>query len=107
GTFLVSIIVTDILFGLLVIANHIKAIERNEFITFSELQTITSPKELLSFVEVSVTSATFILIATIIGILLLQWGAVKIAKKTDFLLHKRLRIVLLVLSLTLLTIIYL
>src|SRR5699024_479977 len=38
---------------------------------------------------------------------LLQWGAVKIAKKTDFLLHKRLRIVLLVLSLTLLTIIYL
>jgi len=106
GTFVVSIIVTDILFGLLVIANHIKAIERNEFITFSELQTITSPRELLSFVEVSVTSATLIFIVTIIGILLLQWVAVKVAKKTNLLLHKKLRVVLLVISLTLLTVIY-
>src|SRR5699024_6489214 len=47
-----------------------------------------------------------ILIATILGILLLQWGAVKVAKKTNLLLHKKLRIVLLVISLTLLTVIY-
>src|SRR5699024_8753384 len=73
---------------------------------FSELQTITSPRELLSFVEVSVTSATLIFIIAIIGILLLQWGAVKVAKKTNLLLHKKLRIVLLVISLTLLTVIY-
>lgn len=71
GTFIVTLLITNLLFGGLVFANQTKVIERNEFITFKELQTITSPKELLSFIDVSVelfliSAFTIILLLTIL-----------------------------------------
>src|SRR5699024_10328079 len=38
GTFIVSMVITNLLFGSFIVANSIKVAERNEFITFSELQ---------------------------------------------------------------------
>lgn len=94
GVLTISILITDILFTLFIIANNVKATERNEFITFSELQTITSPKELLSFVEVSVSTALITTLLVTLGIVLLQWLAIKIGKKTKLLLGGKSRLVI-------------
>lgn len=107
GSFIVSIIITDIFFGAMIIGNNIKVTERNEFVTFSELQTIfTSPKELLSFVDISVASALIVLLLVITGIAAIQWASIWFAKKTNLLLHRRLRWTLFILSFILLVFIY-
>src|SRR5699024_11707394 len=51
GTFIVSLLATNILFGTLVIATRIKVKQRNEFITFTDLQTLASAKELLAVIN--------------------------------------------------------
>ena len=66
GTFIVSILITDLLLGAFVITNSIKVKERNEYITFSELQAITSPKELLSFIDVSLGFAILLFLLLLI-----------------------------------------
>src|SRR5699024_4302406 len=106
GTFVVSILIIDLLMLGLVFANNVKVMERNSFITFSELQTITSPKELLSFINVSVGSAVFIVIATILILTALQFLIRKVFKKVSFLIDRRIRIVLFVVSLTMLVAIF-
>src|SRR5699024_11757310 len=72
GTFIVSILATNIMFGTLVIANHIKVQERNEFITFSELKTIASPKELLSFVDVDFSLAVLAVVGMLALLIILR-----------------------------------
>ena len=106
GTSIVSILIVDLLMLGLIIANNVKVVERNEFITFSELQTITSPKELLSFVNVSVGYAFFIVIAIILILAILQFLIRKVYKKISFLIDRRIRIVLFVVSLTIVVAIF-
>ena len=92
GTFIVSILITNLLLGAFVIANGIKVKERNEYITFSELQAITAPKELLSFIEVSLGFAILLFLFLLLFLAGLQYIIVKISKKMNFHFNKKLRI---------------
>lgn len=98
GTFIVSIVITNLLLGAFVFANNIKVMERNEYITFSELQTITSPKELLSFIEISFGFAVLMFILLIILLVALQFIIVKISRKMNFHVNKKVRIGLFIVS---------
>lgn len=98
GTFIVSILITNMLLGAFIIANSIKVNERNEYITFSELQTITSPKELLSLIDVSVWFAALMFLLLIIFLVGLQYIIIKISKKMNFHVNKRIRFGLFVVS---------
>ncbi|MDY0404623.1 hypothetical protein P5G51_003660 [Virgibacillus sp. 179-BFC.A HS] len=106
GSAIVSILVIDLLMFGLVFANQMKAMERNEFITFSELKTIASPKELLSFVDVSPAFALLIAIGIILVLIGLQFLISKLSKKVNFRVAKKIRIVLFAVSLTILVIIF-
>src|SRR5699024_8011888 len=72
----------------------------------SELQTITSPKELFSFIEVSITTVSIVLLLIIIVLIALQWGSIKIAKKANLMPNNKLRIAFLIFSMSLLIFIY-
>jgi phosphoglycerol transferase MdoB-like AlkP superfamily enzyme len=98
GTAIVSIVIIDLLAFGLVFANQMKAMERNEFITFSELKTIASPKELLSFADVSPAIALLTVIGIMLALIGLQFLIVKIAKIINFRVNKIFRIVLFVVS---------
>lgn len=106
GTFTVSLLISNGLFIGLIVANSIKVSERNEFITFSELQTIASPRELLSFVEVSTLTATLVLIGVIIFLIALQWFVIKLIKKMNLYFSFKSRLILLIVSFSLLVFIY-
>src|SRR5699024_9916431 len=106
GTLFTSILIIDLIFGALVVANNIKVIERNDFITFSELQTIFSPRELLSFVEIPVVSALLVVILIIIGLVVFHWLTSKIVKRANLILNHKLRISLLIVSFSILVFIY-
>lgn len=106
GTAIVSIVMIDLLMFGLVFANQMKAMERNEFITFSELKTIASPKEILSFVDVSPAFALLIAIVTILVLAGIQVLIVKVSKKINFYVSRRIRIVLFVVSLSVLVAIF-
>jgi phosphoglycerol transferase MdoB-like AlkP superfamily enzyme len=106
GSAIVSILIIDLLMLGLVYANNVKVMERNEFITFSEMQTITSPKELLSFVNVSVGSAVLLVLATILILAALQFLIRKMARKVNFMISRRIRILLFIVSLSLLVAIF-
>jgi len=106
GTLFTSILIIDLIFGALVVANNIKVIERNDFITFSELQTIFSPRELLSFVEIPVVSALLVVILIIIGLVVFHWLTSKVVKRANLILNHKLRISLLIVSFSILVFIY-
>lgn len=106
GTAIVSILVVDLGMLGLIFANQMKAIERNEFITFSELKTIASPKELLSFVDVSPVFALFVFIAIILSLVSMQWFIVKMKRKVNLRVNKFVRIALFVMSLTIIVAIF-
>lgn len=106
GSSIVSLLIVDLLMLGMVFANNVKVVERNEFITFSELQTVTSPKELLTFVSVSPSSAVFLLIVTIFILVALQFLIKKVSKKVNFRIDRRIRIVLFIVSLTILVAIF-
>ena len=106
GTFIVSILITDLLLGAFVITNGIKVGERNEYITFSELQALTSPKELLSFIDVSLGFVVLLLVLLIMFLVGLQYIIVKISRKINFHFNKKLRIGLFIVALISLTIIF-
>lgn len=80
GSFIVSILLTNIIFGAFIFANQYKVKERNEFITFKELKTLASPKELLSLINMSTGMALFIFIS-IISLLVVLHFLIKIASK--------------------------
>lgn len=106
GTLLTSILIIDLIFGALIIANNIKVIERNDFITFSELQTIFSPKELLSFIEIPIVSAFIVVILIVIGLIVFHWLTTKFVKRANLLIKNKLRISLLIVSFSMLVFIY-
>ena len=106
GTAIVSILIIDLLMFGLIFANQMKAMERNEFITFSELKTIASPKELLSFVDVSPAFALLISIGVILFLIGLQFLIVRVSKKINFRVGKIFRIILFSVSLSLLVAIF-
>lgn len=95
GTFLVSVLVTNLLFGAIIVANQVKVKERNEFITFKELQAIASPKELLSFIDVTVGTALLFLISIISLLALLHFFSKKITKKMGLEIGLKYRVVIL------------
>ena len=107
GTFIVSILATNIIFGTLVIANHIKVQERNEFITFSELKTIASPKELLSFIDVSFSVAVLSVVGMLTLLIILQFTIYKVSKRMKIKFNKRARVALVIIPLMMLSFIYL
>lgn len=107
GTFIVSILATNILFGTLVIANQIKVQERNEFITFSELKTIASPQELLSFVDVGLSIAIIAVVSMLVVLILIQLSVFKINEKLNITFNKRVRIAFAIIPLMILSFIYL
>lgn len=107
GTFIVSILATNILFGTLVIANQIKVKERNEFITFSELKTVASPQELLSFVDVSLSIAIIAVVSMLVILILIQLSVFKINEKLNITFNKRVRIAFAIIPLMILSFIYL
>lgn len=107
GTFIVSILATNILFGTLVIANQIKVQERNEFITFSELKTIVSPQELLSFVDVGLSIAIIAVVSMLVVLILIQLSVFKINEKLNITFNKRVRIAFAIIPLMILSFIYL
>ena len=98
GTFIVSILITNLLLGAFIVANSIKVNERNEYITFSELQAITSPKELLSFIDVSVWFALLMFLLLTISLVGLQYIIIKVSKKMNFQVNKKIRIGLFIVS---------
>jgi len=106
GTFIVSLLLTNVLFGALIIANQIKVSERNEFITFKELQTIMSPKELLSFIDMSVGTALLIVTAIFLILISLHYFTKKISNKLNFHIGIKTRIGILLLALIPLIVIY-
>ncbi|RST59476.1 alkaline phosphatase family protein [Siminovitchia terrae] len=99
GTFIVSILMTNLLFGALVFANQIKVKERNEFITFKELQTIGSPKELLSFIDAPIGMALLIVISLISLLAILHFISKGISKKINFQVGIKARVVILLIAL--------
>jgi len=106
GTFIVSILITNLLLGAFIVANSIKVKERNEYITFSELQTITSPRELLSFVDVSFGFAIFMILLLLMFFIGLQGITIKVSRKMNLRISKKVRIGLLLVSLIPLIIIF-
>ena len=99
GTFIVSILITNLFLGAFVIANSIKVKERNEYITFSELQAITSPKELLSFIDVSLGYAIFIFLLLFMFLVGLQGIIIKLSRKMNYRFNKKVRIGLFIVTL--------
>lgn len=106
GSFVVSLLITDLLFGTFIFANNMKMIERNEFITFTELQTASSPTELFTLVDMPVVSASITMMLVIIGLILIQWAARWMIKKADLLIHRYVRIAFFILTLSSLILIY-
>lgn len=106
GSAIMSVIVTDVLMAGLVIANHIKAGQRNELITFSDLRTIASPREILSFVNISPQAAVFSIIAALVLLILFQWLVRKSMRKLDLWLDRKFRIIIFLISLSLLIVIF-
>lgn len=106
GSAIVSILLIDLLMLGLIYANNVKVMERNEFITFSELQTITSPKELLSFVNVSVGSAILVVLGVVLALAGLLFMIRMISRKVNFHINRGVRIVLFLVSLSLLVTVF-
>ncbi len=102
GTWIVSIIITDILFMGLIYANNVKVEMRNEFITFSELKTIASPIELLSFIDVSIWFALLVVALTVMSLTSLQILIMRFTKRIYFVVGKKVRISLMIASLVIL-----
>lgn len=94
GTFLVSLLVTNLLFSGLIFANQTKIIERNEFITFKELQTISSPKELLSFIDVPMITALLISFTIILFLITLHYITKFASEKIGIQTGIRMRVVI-------------
>src|SRR5699024_8722562 len=88
ATFIVSFLATHILFITLVIAYYITYDKRNKFITFSELKTIASPEELLSFINVGLGTAILIVISMLVVLVLLQLTVYKVSKKINIKFNK-------------------
>src|SRR5699024_9289808 len=107
GTFIVSILATNIMFGTLVIANHIKVQERNEFITFSELKTISSPKYLLSCIDVDFSLSVLAVVGMLALLIILQFTIYKVSKKMKINFNKRARVALVIIPIMMLSFIYL
>jgi|GEM_PF-2614735 len=99
GSACMSIIVTDALMTGLIIANHIKVEQRNEFITFSDLRTIASPRELLSFVNISLQTAVLFVAAALAILIFILWLTRKLMKKLNLWPALKFRLILLLLSL--------
>ncbi|WLV24303.1 LTA synthase family protein [Aciduricibacillus chroicocephali] len=99
GSTAMSIVVTDGLMVGLVIANHIKVEQRNEFITYSDLRTVATPGELLSFINISFRTAALFIIAAFMLFVLLQWLARKLLKRLDLWPNGKSRITLFLISL--------
>lgn len=106
GTVVVSIIIVDLFFAGIVFANNVKVEERNDYLVFSELKTISSPKELLSFVDVPLSRALLIIIIAISLLVALQFISIKILKKLNLQPHRILRIGLFTGSLVILILIF-
>lgn len=107
GTFIVSILATNILFGTLVIANHLKVEQRNEFITFSELKTITSPQDLLTFVDFGLGSAVLIVFGMLALLIILQFTVFKVSKKMNLKFNKWVRLAFIVIPVMIISFVYL
>ncbi len=107
GTFITSILMTNIIFGTLIIANHIKVQERNEFITFKELKTIASPKELLSFVDIGLGAAILAVLAMLAVLVILQLTVFKVRKRINLSFSRRARIAFAIIPIMILSFIYL
>ncbi|MGM9919768.1 MAG: LTA synthase family protein, partial [Bhargavaea sp.] len=95
GTFLVSILVTNLLFAAIIFANQVKVKERNEFITFKELQAIASPRELLSFIDVTVGMALLVIVSIISLLALLHFISKKVSRKLGLEIGLKYRVVIL------------
>ncbi|SIT70802.1 LTA synthase family protein [Edaphobacillus lindanitolerans] len=106
GTFIVSLLVTNLIFAAIVISNQIKVKERNEFITFKELQAISSPKELLSFVDIPVGQALLVLLTILSVLVLFHYVSKKIAKKMNFNIGLKTRVGILLIALVPLIVIF-
>lgn len=106
GTFIVSIIIVNAIWAVFIIANQIKVQERNEFITFKELYTITSPKDLLNLIEIPIGISILTFVIFLVLLLLLHFISKKIANRLDFQIPWKTRFILLSISLIPLVYIY-
>lgn len=102
GTAIGGLIVADLLFIGLIVANYYKVTERSEYLTFTELKTIIYPQEILSFISVTIP------IAIVAGILLLTilYIFLHFIRKWEFkrnlLLNKKMRLGIFILAAALL-----
>lgn len=106
GTFVVSLLTTNLIFAGLIIANHIKVLEKNEFITFTELKAIVSPKELLSFINVEFGLVLLGVIGVIALLVILQYLTIKVSKKLNVRFNKRARLIFAIIPLIILSFIF-
>lgn len=98
GTYLVSLIAVNTFFIVFIFANGIKIKERNEFITFSDFKMLNAPRELLSFINMSMVSAILLILGTIVILVILQLLILRFSRKLKFRINKWVRIFMFTIS---------
>lgn len=106
GGFIVSLIISNTFWLIFIFANKIKVEERNEFITFKELYTITSPKDLIALVDLPWYKPLTILLILFIFLLVIHKITKKAACIFNFNVPIKVRLIILIISLVPLILIY-
>lgn len=106
GSFISSIIIANAIWVCFIIANKFKVQERNEFITFKELYTIVSPKELISLIDIPLAVPILALSGVLLIAIIAHFISKKIANKFDFRIPFKIRLNIFIISIIPLTFIF-
>lgn len=106
GNVWMSLLITNGIFLTLTYANQVKVMTRNEYITYKEMLTLASPKEIFMLVDITMKKAVFYGVLLLIGMIIIQWGAMYLNRKLKVRLHRWARVSLVILSLGCLLFIY-
>lgn len=98
GTFSVTLIIVNVIWAGLIIANQIKVLERNEFITFNELYTLTSPKELLKLVDLPIGLSLVYFVLFLLFLVGLHIVTKKLSKKIHFHIGLHIRVAIFIVA---------
>lgn len=98
GSVITSVLIVNVISALLVVANHLKVQERNDLLTFSELKTISSPKDVIALVEVSMGIVLTAFIILTVVLILLHIIISKLGKRLGVRFNYKFRLVILVCS---------
>lgn len=98
GSLLASLIVINTIWAVFIFANHLKVQERNEFITFKELYTVTSPKELISLINLPLSTVLTITTSILLLTFILYYISKKISYKFEFKIPLKTRLAILLIA---------